>query len=162
MKLIYIVSLVFVLVACGTKSNSNKKTEKETVEATKPSCSTCTASADEEQTCSANSKTESGKVTVYYFHGDRRCATCKAVGAVAQKTVEEKFADNANVEFRDVNIDREENKTLAEKMKITGSSLCIGNSANAENITVFAFSNARKNPEALKQKIESIVTSKLK
>ncbi|MCL3782437.1 thioredoxin [Prolixibacteraceae bacterium JC049] len=164
MKSIYILSILFIFAACGTKQATNKKAETKTVKTEKTDCGDCSATAEQKQSCcgSASAKVESDKVTVFYFHGDRRCATCKAVGKVAKNTVEEKFANNSKVEFLDVNIDQAANAALAEKMKISGSALCIGNSTNAENITMFAFSNARSNPAALSQKVEELVKSKLK
>ena len=40
---------------------------------------------------------EIAKVEVYYFHGTRRCETCKAVGKVSKELVEYKYGDNENV-----------------------------------------------------------------
>ena len=88
-------------------------------------------------------------VTIYYFHGDRRCVTCKAVGRVSKKTFEDHFKDNPNVEFRDINIDDPENNELKDRMEMSGSGLYIFNGKTKEDITAIAFQKAVDHPEEL-------------
>ncbi len=118
--------------------------------------------------CKANSKKnetkneDNVKVQVLYFHGERRCPTCIAVCDVAKKTIEEKYAGNKDVLFKDINIDEKENEEIAAKYEIAGSSLVIDASGKIENITGMAFQNAKTNPEALKGKIIELVDAGLK
>lgn len=68
------------------------------------------------------------KVEVFLFHRTQRCATCIAIGKLSGQTVEERFGpevSSGKVVFREVNIDEPENKALAEKFKVSGSSLFI-------------------------------------
>ncbi len=97
------------------------------------------------------------KITVAYFHGERRCETCIAVGNLAKITVEENYKDNKDVVFRDINIDEKENEAIAEKYEIAGSALLIIVDGKAEDITGFAFKNAIINPDIIKEKIKDIV-----
>jgi len=78
------------------------------------------------------------KVEVFLFHRTQRCATCIAIGELSGQTVKESFAQEAaagKIEFREINIDNPENKSLAEKFKASGSSLFINAVRNgADNI----------------------------
>ena len=109
-------------------------------------------------------KTKKFTVGVFYFHGDRRCRTCKAVGKVAKETVAKNFAKSTDIVFKDINIDEEENEFLARNFKVTGSGLYITDFSGKDykNITKFAFANAIENPETLEKKIIEIVTEKNK
>ncbi|MFA7662438.1 MAG: nitrophenyl compound nitroreductase subunit ArsF family protein [Patescibacteria group bacterium] len=68
------------------------------------------------------------KVEVFLFHATRRCPTCVAIGKLASETVDEYFKSElqaGKIEFREINIDLLENKTLAEKFQASGSALFI-------------------------------------
>jgi hypothetical protein len=92
-------------------------------------------------------------VTVYYFHGDRRCTTCKAVGKVSQETITENFADNPNVVFMDVNIDDAENNEIKDKLEMSGSGLFIYDGMTKVDLTALAFQKAVSSPGELSEKI---------
>ncbi len=96
---------------------------------------------------------ESTTVYVYYFHGDRRCATCKAVGSVSKETVEDIFGDNPNVLFMDINIDDPENKEFKDKFEVSGSGLFVYDGENTEDLTVLAFQKAANHPKELTEAI---------
>lgn len=96
---------------------------------------------------------ESTTVTVYYFHGDRRCTTCKTVGSVSKQTVAEVFGKNPNVVFEDINIDEAENNKLKDKFEVSGSGLFIYDGINKKDLTVFAFRKAVDSPKELTEKI---------
>jgi hypothetical protein len=69
------------------------------------------------------------RVEMYHFHGDHQCASCIAVGDLAEKTVNENFKDelaSGRLVFAHVNYDLPENAALATKYNVTGSSLWIG------------------------------------
>jgi hypothetical protein len=102
------------------------------------------------------------KVKVIYFHGERRCPTCIAVGDIAKQTIEEKYKGNNDVVFQEINIDLKENEEIAKKYEIAGSSLIIDAKGKVENITGMAFQNAKSNPDALKGKIIELVDGGLK
>jgi hypothetical protein len=77
-------------------------------------------------TTSVNSTFE--RVEVIYFHGNQRCASCIAVGDLAEKTVNTSFKDelaSGRLVFADVNYDLP-NAAFASKYNVTGSSLWIG------------------------------------
>ncbi len=141
----------------GACQSNAKKTEKaeETAKVEEASCqsacSQCTSKCGDTKV--AENTTEAG---VYYFHGDRKCKTCKSVGAQAKEVAAE-----MNVKFFDVNIDKEENKELAKEFQATGSSLMImhAKSGNIEDLTSFAFRNAINNPQDYIKKLKSTLNS---
>ncbi len=144
-QMILLLTLCLSLVACG---NGNAKQTK--------------ASGDSEVS-------DKEYVEVLYFHGKQRCATCKAIEANAKEVVEAQFADElkkGDVVFRIVDISRPENERIAEKYEVTWSSLILvkhaGGKEQAENLTEFAFGNARTAPETFKKAVVEKVTSLLK
>lgn len=120
-----------------------------------------------QQTASKTTKQEiNAKVEVYYFHGDRRCKTCKAVGAIAKDFLIENYSkemEARSVYFHDINYDLEENKELAEKMQVSGSSLIVKKSSKTEistkDLTNLAFMYALTNPQKLKNAIQKEIDS---
>lgn len=103
-------------------------------------------------------------VEVLYFHGKQRCPTCRAIEKNAKEVVESAFGSqmkDGSVVFRSVSID--EDKKLADKYEVTWSSLFLVKYADgletSENLTEFAFANARKHTDVfrsgLKKRIES-------
>jgi hypothetical protein len=101
-------------------------------------------------------------IQILYFHGDRRCPTCIKVGEVSQNLISAKYSSNTTVVFRDVNIDKEENKALAEKYQVSGSSLIIDVKGEVKNITSDAFKYARTEPSKLETIIIDIIENGLK
>ena len=104
-------------------------------------------------------------VEVLCFHGKQRCATCVAIERETKAVVDGQFADavaDGALEMRIIDITQPENEALAEKYEITWSSLVVvkyaDGSEQAENLTKFAFANARTNPEAFRSEL----TEKLK
>jgi hypothetical protein len=79
------------------------------------------------------------KVQVFLFHATQRCPTCIRIGQLAKATVEERFSEqlkSGKIEFREINIDLPENKTLAEKFQAGGSALFINAIKNGQDSIV--------------------------
>lgn len=107
-------------------------------------------------------------VEVLYFHGKQRCATCIAIEKGTQEVMEKDLADavrKRKVKFRTIDISREENEAVAEKYEVTWSSLFVvkhkGGVETVENLTEFAFGNARKSPEVFKAGVVKTVREML-
>lgn len=109
----------------------------------------------------ANSVEFNEKITIAYFHSERRCKTCVAVGDVAKNTYEENFKDNKDIAFKEINTDDKANDEITEKYEIAGSALLIIVDGKAEDITGMAFQNALSNPNVLEEKIIELVNSGL-
>jgi len=124
------------------------------------SCNSQSAQSEKSNT-KASLQEKATTVTIYYFHGDRRCTTCKAVGKVSKETIAENFGDNANVIFSDVNIDDPDNNEIKDKLEMSGSGLFIFDGKTKVDLTAIAFQKAVSSPEELSEKIVSSVKDML-
>lgn len=131
-KLLVLLTLTLGLVACG---NGNAKSKK-----------------------SAATENTKDRTEVLYFHGKQRCATCMAIEQNTRAVVEEQFADelkNGTLVFRIIDISEPENESIADKYEVTWSSLIVsrwqGGKESAENLTEYAFANARTAPETFRE-----------
>ena len=104
---------------------------------------------------------ETAKVMVYYFHSKQRCKTCLAIQKVAEQTITENFANNADVKFVELDYTESANETIANKYEVAGSSLIIVGGDTQKNLTSQAFANALKSPEVLKETIIAEVNKHL-
>lgn len=109
------------------------------------------------------------RVEVLYFHGKKRCATCMAIEKNTKDVVEEQFADelgNGTVVFRIIDISDPENEEIAEKYEVTWSSLFVSRWKDGketyENLTEYAFANARTSPETFKSGLTGKINELLK
>ena len=106
---------------------------------------------------------------VLYFHGKQRCATCVAIERETKAVIDGQFADAAAdgaLEMRIIDITQPENEAIAEKYEITWSSLVVvkyrDGKEQAENLTKFAFANARNNPETFRTELsEKLMASRI-
>jgi len=126
------------------------------------SITSCNSQNDSDKAVSSEVQSdENSVVTVYYFHGDRRCTTCKAVGSVSKETVAENFSDNKRVIFKDVNIEESENNEIKDKLEMSGSGLFIYDGNEKKDLTAIAFQKAVSSPEDLSAKIIETVNEML-
>lgn len=143
MKKLFILSssvlfmLLFSITSCNSQTNSDKASEAQVTQ------------------------NDNAVVTVYYFHGDRRCTTCKAVGNVSKETIAESFSDNERVIFQDVNIDEPENNEIKDRLEMSGSGLFIYDGNTKKDLTAIAFQKAVSSPEDLSEKIIETVNEML-
>ncbi|MCM1035162.1 MAG: nitrophenyl compound nitroreductase subunit ArsF family protein [Paludibacter sp.] len=135
-KLILVLAICSGLAACS--SNSTKKGDTATVEQTQ-------------------SRETKDHVEILYFHGKQRCATCMAIEKNAKEAIEMQFADElkkGTVVFKTIDISKPENEKIAEKYEVTWSSLFISQWTEGketyENLTEYAFANARNAPDTFK------------
>ena len=108
----------------------------------------------------AAAPTRENGVEVLCFHGKQRCATCVAIERETKAVVDEQFADavaDGALELRIIDITKPENEAIADKYEITWSSLVVvkynEGKEEAENLTKFAFANARNNPETFRAEL---------
>lgn len=115
------------------------------------------------------SKTSGDYVEVIYFHGKKRCPTCRAIEQCSREVIDSTFAKdvkNGKVVFRTVDISTSEGEALADKYQITWSSLFVnrwsGGKETRSDMTEYAFSNARKDPAKFKQTLTDKIRQSLK
>lgn len=108
-------------------------------------------------------------VEVLYFHGKQRCATCVAIERETKAVVDGQFADaveSGALDMRVIDITKPENEAIADKYEITWSSLVVvkreGGEEQAENLTKFAFANARSKPEVFRSELAAKISGWLK
>ena len=107
-KLILVITIVLTLLVVGCSNNS--QTDGNVV-------------ADTEHFVNVE------KLEIYHFHGTNQCYSCITVGAYAEETVNNYFADeikSGKIIFGHINGELLENKDLVMKYESTGSSLWLG------------------------------------
>lgn len=124
--------------------------------------------------CTGNNTPESKKETVakqkaaveiIYFHGKQRCKTCIAIGKETKTLVEGELAElvkKGKVKFRIVDFSTDEGKKIASKYRVTFSSLFVVTPKGAEDLTRFAFANARSNAEGFRKELKDKVVKTIK
>jgi hypothetical protein len=77
----------------------------------------------------ADSKSDARNgIIIYYFHGTRRCKTCRAIEAYAKEAVEGKYGEqleSGQLKWKVVNIDEPKNEHFAEEFGLVSSSLVV-------------------------------------
>lgn len=108
-------------------------------------------------------------VEVLYFHGKQRCATCIAIEKYAKEVVEKDFADErkkGRVVFKVVDISTSEGEKIAKDYRVTWSSLYINgwkkSKETRNDMTAFAFKNARSNTGEFKKGVSTMIKKLLK
>ncbi|MFH0939040.1 MAG: nitrophenyl compound nitroreductase subunit ArsF family protein [Planctomycetota bacterium] len=84
---------------------------------------------------SSENKAASVKIIVYYFHGNMRCATCRAIEAYANEAIRTGFADalkDGRLEWRVVNIEEPDNERFVEDFQLTTRSVVLERLVNGK------------------------------
>jgi hypothetical protein len=79
----------------------------------------------------------STQVIATYFHGDRRCATCRKLEAYSREALETGFAEelgDSSFVWRTVNYDRAENKHFLKDYELYTKALILSKVAGGEEI----------------------------
>lgn len=99
-------------------------------------------------------------VEVVYFHGLKRCPTCRAIEEETRQLVDSIFADDlksGSLRFTIVDISTPEGEAIADRYEVSWSSLFINQWRNGSeqrhDYTDFAFECARSNPAEYKDSI---------
>lgn len=105
------------------------------------------------------------KAEIIYFHGKQRCVTCMAIEKETKALVKGELAKQVKagkVKFRVVDLSTEQGKKIAAKYKVTFSSLFVVTPGGAEDLTRFAFANARNNAEGFRKELRAKVLKAIK
>ena len=108
-------------------------------------------------------------VEIIYFHGKQRCVTCCAIEKLAREVVEKDFANemkSGKVVFKIVDISTADGAKTAKKYRVSWSSLFVnewkGDKEKRNDMTQFAFKNARNHPDEFKKGIKEEIKRQLK
>lgn len=133
-KIILLAALCMGLAACGNKAPKDKN--------------------------AAAAENTGDRVEMLYFHGKQRCATCIAIEEGAKAVAADSFGEeikNGTLVFRIIDLSQPENEAIAEKYEVTWSSLFLcrwkDGKETSENLTEYAFANARTEPETFKAEL---------
>jgi len=103
-------------------------------------------------------------IEIYYFHFSKRCATCNAVESETKLALEKLYGEKlkeVEISFTSLNLDIENDKKIAETLKISGQTLLLVKGDKQVNLTNDGFMNARNNPqkfhEILKTQIDNLL-----
>lgn len=110
-------------------------------------------------TLEGNQDNKKAKVTVYYFHTNTRCATCRKVESEAKLNTEELFGND--VQFSAVNLDDKAGEAKAKEVGVNSQSLLVVKGDKKIELTTQGFMYARTNPEKfreiMKEKIQPLL-----
>ncbi len=73
-------------------------------------------------------KDSQAEIIVYYFHGTRRCKTCRTIEAYSKEAVESGYGKqlkSGHLYWKVVNIDEPDNEHFAEDFGLVSSSLVV-------------------------------------
>lgn len=77
---------------------------------------------------SSESTVATGKVVVYYFHGNMRCMTCRTIESYAKEAIESEFVDalrDGRLEWRVVNVEAHGNGHFVQDFQLTTRSVVL-------------------------------------
>lgn len=115
-------------------------------------CSATALNAQDKQLLKSSKEVSVQKVTVYYFHNTRRCATCEAVEEVTISTIKKYYPKEMKsklIQFQSLNLEEDKNTPLAEELKVSGQSLLVIKDGKKTDLTNDAFMYAKSNPDKL-------------
>ena len=108
-------------------------------------------------------------VEVMYFHGKQRCVTCMAIEKYAREVVEQDFVNEkkkGKVVFKVIDISTDEGAKVAKDYRVTWSSLYVNSWKNDKetrnNMTPFAFKNARNHSDEVKKGVTGKIMELMK
>jgi len=109
------------------------------------------------------------KLQIIYFHSEHRCPTCLSIESNTKKTLNTYFAKlvkDGTIKLQVLNVEDQKNQKLAEKYQAEGSSLYLtrinGKTETTKDLTNFAFSYSRNEPEKFIAGLKEEIEKKLK
>ena len=110
------------------------------------------------------SATSSDKIEAYYFHFTARCTTCKTIEAKTKENLETLYPNQVKqglITFQSLNLEEAQNKTLADKLGISGQALLLVKGNQKINLTnegfMYAVAKPEKFKEIINEKIEGLL-----
>lgn len=103
-------------------------------------------------------------VKVIYFHGKQRCPTCLSIEQRSHELVNERYAEelkDGKLKFMVVDISTPDGKVLAEKYKVSWSSLYVDNGKSKTDVSRAGFQYARTQPDVFKSELKDVVDKAL-
>ena len=110
------------------------------------------------------------RVEVRYFHGKRRCITCRSIEKCAKEVLDESFAalqKSKKISMKVIDFSTEQGKQIAADHKVSFSSLFVvkidkNGKETRTDLTRQGFRYAKTNPVELKKIIKKEITKGVK
>ena len=102
----------------------------------------------------------SDKIEAYYFHFTARCVTCNTIEAKAKENLQTLYPNHFNqglITFQSLNLEESVNKTLADRLGVSGQALLIVKGDKKINLTNEGFLYAVAKPEKFREIINEKV-----
>lgn len=125
---IIIIAVLVLIVGAGFASTLLKKTNTTSIPVNKKTSSDISSSP------TSDIKMESG-VVAYYFHGNRRCKTCRAIEAHTNEALQENFADaikSDRLVWLVINVDEPNNEHFIQDFQLSSSGVVLVRFENGE------------------------------
>ncbi len=106
------------------------------------------------------SSSSSDKIEAYYFHFTARCTTCRTIEAKAKENLEILYPNQVKqglITFQSLNLEEAPNKTIADKLGVSGQTLLLVKGDQKINLTNEGFMYAVAKPEKFKEIINEKV-----
>ncbi len=137
-----IVLISFALIPFSAASETEKKGSSNDKNNDKVDSTVANNQNVEDSTISDNDAVEYDKIIVYYFHGSRRCISCRKLEANTRNAVDSLFADqlkNGLLELQVVNTDQPQNQHFKHDYRLFTKSVVLskikdGNEIRWENL----------------------------
>lgn len=112
---------------------------------------------------------KAAKLQIVYFHAEHRCPTCISIEENTKKTLNKYFAEqlkNGTITLQVLNVEDAKNQKLVEKYQAEGSALFLTHKVNNNDVntdlTSFAFSYSRNEPEKFTTRLKAEIEKGLK
>ena len=117
----------------------------------------------------AQVKKANSTIEVLYFHSKQRCVTCISIEKLTKEVLAESFkaeVASGRVKLRTINISEKAGEAMADKYEVSWSSLFVnkltGTKEAKNNLTEFAFANAKNSPAVFKAGVKKKIAELLK
>lgn len=113
-------------------------------------------------------KTETVKpatLNVFYFHGKQRCPTCMAIESLTRSVLNDSYSKelkSGKITFKVIDISTEDGEKIADKYKVSWSSLILDKGGKRTDLTDMAFSYAKNQPDVFNKKLKAELNKRLK
>jgi len=122
-NIISILLILFVCVSLGYLVYSEVKNNRISVSEVKEQVRDNASQENKTSQTDTTGKSEvNEKVVVYYFHGNFRCPTCRAIEQYAKEAVENTFKkelDTGKLEFKSVNVEEPQNEHFIQDFQLS-------------------------------------------
>ncbi len=93
------------------------------------------------------------KMNILYFHGKQRCITCRAIEKLTKEALHE--LNQKDVAMQVIDISDPKNETLAQKFKVSWSSLFLERGNKRVDLTQMGFRYAKNRPDEFKRQLKA-------